>query len=70
MLRCLWHLHSLNISEIIVRSPQRISMRSDTRWRWLTGTVAGLLPAMLSLLRSKAREVIKAVLGMLKVTSC
>lgn len=34
------------------------------------GLVPDLMPAVLSLLRSKAREVIKAVLGMLKVASC
>lgn len=35
----------------------------------LSGVVPELLPAILSLLRSKAREVIKAVLGMLKVVA-
>ncbi len=33
----------------------------------LSGLVPELLPAVLSLLRSKAREVIKAVLGLIKV---
>ena len=33
----------------------------------LSGLIPELLPAVLSLLRSRAREVIKAVLGLIKV---
>lgn len=36
----------------------------------LAGLVPGLLPAVLMLLRSKAREVIKSVLGFVKASSC